>query len=74
MAEILLRALELMFSSKLARLDRVAGAGGDPCAVSGARVGGRCDTQSWTRRETRGFDSRFKVFLDEGLVVIIIVG
>jgi len=38
------------------------------------RVGGLWDTQSWTSKETRGFDSRFNVFLDEGGVVIIIVG
>jgi len=37
-------------------------------------VGGRCDAQSWTSNETCGFDMRFRVFLEEGLVVIIIVG
>jgi hypothetical protein len=37
-------------------------------------VGGRCETQSWTRRETLGFETRLSVFLEEGFVVIIMVG
>lgn len=64
-----------MFSSKLARLERVAWGGGEPSRVgSGFRVGGRCETQSCTRRDTRGLLIRFKVFLDDGFVVIIITG
>ena len=39
-----------------------------------AFVGGRCETQSWTRRETEGFERRFRVLREEGLVVIIMVG
>ena len=38
------------------------------------RVGGRCDTQSCTRRDTRGLFIRFKVFLEVGFVVIMITG
>jgi len=37
-------------------------------------VGGRLETQSCTRRETRGFSRRWPVFLDDGGVVIMIVG
>lgn len=37
-------------------------------------VGGRCDTQSCTRSETLGFEIKFCVFLEDGLVVIIMVG
>lgn len=75
--EILERALVLMLSSRLAREERVAAGGGEPSrapAGFGPRVGGRWETQSWTRRETRGFESRCRVLRDEGLVVIIIVG
>lgn len=35
---------------------------------------GRCDTQSWTRRETRGFEVRLSVFLVSGCVVITMTG
>ena len=74
-ALILLRALVLMLSSKLARLDRAACGGGEPSRVgSGFRVGGRCDTQSCTNNDTRGLLIRFKVFLEVGLVVMIITG
>ena len=34
----------------------------------------REDTQSWTRMLTCGFWMRLRVFLEEGFVVIIIVG
>ena len=72
---MLLKALVLMFKSRLARLDRVACGGGDPSrAGSGARVGGRCETQSWTSRETRGLLMRLRVFLEAELVVMMIVG
>ena len=37
-------------------------------------MGGRCDTQSWTRRETRGLLMRLRVFLDDGFVVMMITG
>lgn len=64
-----------MFKSRLARLDRVARGGGEPSRVgSGARVGGLCETQSWTSRETRGLFIRFMVFFDDGLVVIMMTG
>lgn len=66
------------FSSKAAREDRDASGGGEPVreVVEPRRavVGGRCDTQSWTSRETCGLEIRFRVFLEEGFVVIIIVG
>lgn len=35
---------------------------------------GRCDTQSWTSRETRGFEVRLCVFLVPGCVVITMTG
>lgn len=35
---------------------------------------GLCDTQSWTRRETRGLEVRLRVFLVPGCVVIMITG
>ena len=74
-ALMLLRALVLMFSSRVARLERVAWGGGEPSRVgSGLRVGGRCETQSWTRRETRGLLIRFRVFLEDGLVVMMMTG
>jgi hypothetical protein len=74
---ILLSALVLRFNNKLARLLRVAAAGGLlslPVAARGVVVGGRCDTQSWTRRETLGFESKFLAFSDWALVVIMMVG
>ena len=72
---MLLSALVLIFKSRLARLDRVAWGGGEPSRVgSGALVGGRCVTQSWTSNETCGLLIRFRVFFDAGFVVIIIVG
>lgn len=37
-------------------------------------LGGRWETQSWTRRLTLGFDKRLSVFLDEGFVVMIMIG
>lgn len=36
--------------------------------------GGRWETQSWTRRETLGLETRLRVFFEEGLVVIIMMG
>lgn len=36
--------------------------------------GGREETQSCTRRETLGFESRLEVFFDEGFEVMMIVG
>ena len=72
---MLLRALVLMFKSRLARLDRVACGGGEPSRVgSGALVGGRWVTQSCTSNETRGLLMRFRVFFDAGFVVMIMVG
>lgn len=76
---ILLSALVLILSNREARLERVAAGGGEPSrAMAGfrfvERVGGRWETQSWTRRETRGFERRFRVFLEAAFVVMIIVG
>ena len=72
---MLLKELVLMLSNRLAKLDRVASGGGELSRVgSGFRVGGRCETQSWTRRETRGLLMRLSVFLDVGFVVIMITG
>ena len=77
-AEILLKALVFRFSSSEAKLDLAASRGGEPAlsAVDPRRplVGGRWETQSWTRRETFGLDIRFKVFFDAGFVVMMIVG
>lgn len=76
--DILLNADVLRLRSKAAREEREASGGGEPfrSAVEPRRfvVGGRWDTQSWTRRETWGLEIRLRVFLEEGLVVIIIVG
>ena len=64
-----------MLRSRLARLERVACGGGDPSRVgSGLRVGGLWETQSWTRRDTRGLLIRFSVFLEVGFVVMMITG
>ena len=75
---MLLRALVFRFSSRLARLDLVAAAGGLPSlpAVAELRdvVGGRCETQSWTRRLTCGLERRFCVLSDWALVDMMIVG
>lgn len=37
-------------------------------------VGGRCETQSWTRRETEGLERRLMVFFEDGFVVMMIIG
>lgn len=70
-------ALVFRLRSKLASDDRVAAGGGDPSRSPwglGARVGGRWDTQSCTRSDTRGFDNRWLVLRDAGLVVMMMVG
>src|SRR5271170_3891307 len=75
--EMLLSALVFRFSNRLARLLRVAAAGGLPLRPSEeleAMVGGRCETQSCTSRLTRGLDCRFRVLSDWALVVIMMVG
>lgn len=74
--EMLDKALVLRLRSRLASDDRLAAGGGEPSRPSGfgARVGGRCETQSWTRRERRGLERRWFVFRDAGFVVIMIVG
>lgn len=75
--EMLESALVFKLRSRLANDDRVAAGGGDPSRSPwglGARVGGRCETQSCTKSETRGFDMRWFVLRDAGLVVMIIVG
>lgn len=72
---MLLSALVFIFNRRLARLDLVARGGGELSLVgSGTRVGGRWDTQSCTSSDTRGLLMRLRVFLDEGLVVMIITG
>lgn len=72
---MLLKALVFKLMSREARLDLVAAGGEDASPeASTEAVGGRCDTQSWTSRETRGFDWRFNVFFDEGFVVMMIIG
>lgn len=72
------RALVFRLRSKEAREERVAAGGGEPerCGCWGwkLRVGGRWETQSWTRRETLGLERRLRVFRDNGFVVIIMVG
>lgn len=75
--EILESALVFRSRRKLARDERVAAGGGEPSRWPpgfGARVGGRWDTQSWTKRDTRGLDKRWFVLRESGFVVIIIVG
>lgn len=37
-------------------------------------VGGRWETQSWTKRETCGLERRLDIFLEAGLVVMMIKG
>ena len=37
-------------------------------------VAGRCEIQSWTRRETLGLEMRLEVLRDEGFVVMMMVG
>ena len=37
-------------------------------------LGGREETQSWTRRLTLGFERRLTVFFEDGLEVIMMVG
>lgn len=74
-AEILLSADVFKVSNKAAiELGRGSGGGEPPAEGLRPVVGGRCDTQSWTRRDTFGFCRRLLVFLEEGLVVITIVG
>lgn len=72
--DILDNALVFRFKSRLAKEERVAAGGGEPSRPLGARVGGRWETQSCTSRETRGFADRLRVFLEEGLVVMMITG
>lgn len=74
---MLLSALVFKSTRRAAREEREASGGGEPVRSLDPRrwlVGGRWETQSWTRRETCGLDIKLRVFFDEGLVVIIIVG
>lgn len=65
------------FCRRLAR-DEGAARGGSGSGEAESRravdVRGRCDTQSWTRRETCGLEVRLRVFFEEGSVVMMIVG
>jgi hypothetical protein len=68
-----------MLRSRVAREERVAAAGGLPLRwvlleLEVCAVGGRCETQSCTSRETRGLERRLRVFRERALVVIIITG
>lgn len=76
-AEILDRASLFKLASRVARELRCCSGkavdGGDEESVVCA-VGGRWETQSWTRRETFGFETRLCVLRDAGLVVMIMVG
>lgn len=74
-------ALVFKLSRRLASEERVAAGGGDPSRPPGAlalglgaRVGGRCETQSCTSRETRGLERRWLVLREAGFVVMIMVG
>jgi len=75
-----MRDSDAVFNPKrrFARLDLCSdvAVGGNAAAAFGEldKVGGRCDIQSWTKRETFGFDWRFRVFCEDGGVVMIIVG
>jgi hypothetical protein len=75
---MLLSALVFRFSSSVASDEREASGGGEPVRpLEEPRrlvVGGRCETQSWTRRETCGLETRLSVFFEEGLVVMIMAG
>lgn len=75
-AEMELMAEVLRFKSKEAREER-EGETEDCGPVPDMRreeVGGRWETQSWTRRETWGFAWRLDIFLEAGLVVIMMMG
>lgn len=61
-------------ASELLCCSGMAEPGGLLESPAGEAVGGRWETQSWTRRETRGLETRLCVLRDEGLVVIIMLG
>ena len=64
-----------MFISICARPDCDRCAAGDPSRTfADGLVGGLCETQSCTSRDTLGFVSRLVVFLEDGLLVMMIVG
>ncbi|KAG7124492.1 hypothetical protein HYQ46_010618 [Verticillium longisporum] len=63
----------LMLSSSEAREERCSGPG-EPPEGRRADVGGRWETQSWTRRETLGFERRFVVLREAGFVVMAMMG
>ena len=65
-------SLVFRFASKVAKLDLAISGGGDPDRLD--VVGGLCETQSWTRSETRGLERRLRVFCDWREVVMIIEG
>ena len=80
MTDILPSAAVFIPSSKLASELPCARGGGEPSRPCSGLVpvalvvAGRCEIQSWTRRETFGFEMRLEVLREEGLVVIIMVG
>lgn len=65
-----LTAAEFMLISIVAKLELRAPIG----ELSRPVVGGREETQSWTRRETLGFWRRLRVFFEEGLEVMRMMG
>ena len=74
---MLLSALVLRLNSRLARLLRGGAPVGDDARAGSAvavAVGGRCETQSCTSSDTRGFRIMLRVFLDDGCVVMMTVG
>ncbi len=86
---MLLRAEVFRLSSRAARLlldvavavvvveglaSRCCCEGSDVAAAATVVVGGRCETQSCTSRDTRGLRIMLDVFWDEGLVVMMMVG
>lgn len=74
---VLMRLSEAVFMprrSSASEPERGACRAGDGERPGWLRVGGRCEIQSWTRRETRELDSRLWVLRDEGGVVMMMTG
>ena len=73
-AEMLETAAEFICMSMFARLVARAPAGLLSRPFPEFTLGGLVLTQSWTSKLTFGFWTRFVVFLEDGLEVMIIVG